>query len=136
METRGKLSRLYYLTGSLQRRLDVEYSTPINGHAREVMREASLEKELVIPLFPLLEEKRDKGKNKEKSITSQPVLEEILEAELLDPLLFSLDSRGQSEKERMKYGMPQLIRESSGKGEPTKVDKLPPYRPPPLASKG
>ncbi|KAM1750648.1 hypothetical protein ACFX11_008863 [Malus domestica] len=32
--------------------------------------------------------------------------------------------------------MPQLIRESSGKGEPTKVDKPPPFRSPPLAIKG
>ncbi|KAM2816866.1 hypothetical protein COP1_041054 [Malus domestica] len=65
LETRGKVSKLYSLTGSLQRRLDLEYSTPKNGYAREVMREASPEKELVIPLFHLLEEKRDKGKNKE-----------------------------------------------------------------------
>ncbi|KAM1790318.1 hypothetical protein ACFX12_034401 [Malus domestica] len=32
--------------------------------------------------------------------------------------------------------MPQLIGESGGKWEPTKADKPPPYRPPPLASKG
>ena len=41
------------------------------------MREESPEKEQVIPLFPLLEEKKDKGKNKEGSGASQPVFEEI-----------------------------------------------------------
>ncbi|KAM2695427.1 hypothetical protein EV1_039921 [Malus domestica] len=78
---------------SLQRRLDMEYSTPKNGYARE-MRETSSKKEPVIPVFPLLEEKRDKGKNKEGSRANQLVLEEILESELPDPLLFPLDSRG------------------------------------------
>ncbi|KAM1779003.1 hypothetical protein ACFX12_040430 [Malus domestica] len=63
LETRGKVSRLCSLTGSLQRRLDLEYSTPKNGYARE-MRETSPKKELGIPLFPLLEEKMDKGKTK------------------------------------------------------------------------
>ena len=70
------------------------------------MREKNPEKEPVIPLFPLLEEKKDKGKKKEGSGASQPVLEEILEAELPKPLLFSLDSRGQSRQERKKYEMP------------------------------
>ncbi|KAM1140244.1 hypothetical protein ACFX19_041029 [Malus domestica] len=93
LETRGKVSRLCSLTGSLQRRLDMEYSTPKNGYARE-MRETSSKKEPVIPVFPLLEEKRDKGKNKEGSRANQLVLEEILESELPDPLLFPLDSGG------------------------------------------
>ncbi|KAM1733500.1 hypothetical protein ACFX11_019094 [Malus domestica] len=66
LETRGEVSRLYSLIGGLQRRLDLEYFTPRNSHAREVMREANPEKEPVIPLFPLLEEKKDKGKNKEE----------------------------------------------------------------------
>ncbi|KAM2141393.1 hypothetical protein ACFX1Q_007674 [Malus domestica] len=106
LETRGEVSRLYSLIGSLQRRLDMEYSTPKNGYAREMMREASPEKEPVIPLFPLLEEIRDKGKNKEGSGASQPVLEEILETELSDPLLCVLDTRGQRGQERKKYEMP------------------------------
>ncbi|KAB2625546.1 receptor-like protein 12 [Pyrus ussuriensis x Pyrus communis] len=65
LESRGEVSKLCFLTGSLQRRLNLEYSTPKNGYAREMMREESLEKELIIPLFPVLEEKRDKGKKKE-----------------------------------------------------------------------
>ena len=88
------MSRLCYLTGSLQRKLDLEYSTPKNGYNRETMRESSPEKKAVISLFPLLEEKKDKGKNKEESRVSQPILEKIQEVELPDPLLFSLDSRG------------------------------------------
>ncbi|KAM1013950.1 hypothetical protein EV1_043511 [Malus domestica] len=136
LETRGEVSRLCSLTESLQRRLDMEYSTPKNGCAREMIREASPEKEPVIPLFPVLEEKNDKGKNKEGSTVSQPVLEKILEIELPDPLLFSLDSRGQSGQEKKKYGMPQLIGESNGKCELTTAHKPPSYRPPPLANKG
>ncbi|KAM1224603.1 hypothetical protein ACFX2G_044426 [Malus domestica] len=85
LETRGEVSRLCYLTGSLQRRLDLEFSNPKNGYAREVMKEVSHEKEPVISLFPVLEEMMDKGKNKERSGASQLVLEEILEAELPDP---------------------------------------------------
>ena len=87
------------------------------------MREANPVVELVIPMFPLLEEKGDKEKNKEEFESSQPALEEILEAELHDPL-FSLNSREQSEHETMKYGMPQLIGESSGKGEPPRQTSL------------
>ena len=34
-----------------------------------------------------------------------------------------------------KYGMPQLMGECSGKGEPTTTDRPPPYRPPPMANK-
>ncbi|KAB2608378.1 S2-RNase [Pyrus ussuriensis x Pyrus communis] len=64
LETRGEIRRLYSLTGSQQRKLDLEYSTPNNGYAREIIREESPEKEPVIPLFLVHEEKRDKGKNK------------------------------------------------------------------------
>ncbi|KAM1134811.1 hypothetical protein ACFX19_044598 [Malus domestica] len=38
LETRGEVSRLCSLTGSLQRRLDMEFSTPKNGYAREMTR--------------------------------------------------------------------------------------------------
>ncbi|KAM1787191.1 hypothetical protein ACFX15_036671 [Malus domestica] len=60
LENREEVSRPCSLTRSLQRRLDLEYSTPKNGYTREMMREESPEKEPVIPLFPLLEEKKDK----------------------------------------------------------------------------
>ncbi|KAM1462825.1 hypothetical protein ACFX1R_049167 [Malus domestica] len=92
-ETREDISRLYSLTGNLQRRLDLEYPTPENDHARTMTNEASPVNEAVIPLFPILEEKKDKGKNKEESEASHPVLEEILGTELPNPL-FSLNNRG------------------------------------------
>ena len=76
----------------------------------------------------------NKGKNKEGSGVDQPILEETLEAELPDPA-FSLNDRGQSGQERTMYGMPQLIGESSGKGEPTRIDKPSPYRPPLMATR-
>ncbi|KAM2524388.1 hypothetical protein PS1_031115 [Malus domestica] len=85
LETKGEVSKLCSLTGSLQRRLDMEYSTPKNDYARGVTREANPEKEPVIPFFPLLEEKNGKNKNNGKFGTSGPVLEEILEAEMPDP---------------------------------------------------
>ena len=34
LETRGEVSRLHSLTGSLQRRLDLEFSTPKNGYVK------------------------------------------------------------------------------------------------------
>ncbi|KAM2824503.1 hypothetical protein COP1_034406 [Malus domestica] len=93
VETIGEVSRLCSLTGNLQRRLDLEYSTPENNRTREMMREASHVMKPVIPLFSLPKENGNKGKNKKGSRVSQLVLEEILEAELPDPL-FSLNSRG------------------------------------------
>ncbi|KAM2237451.1 hypothetical protein ACFX1S_012798 [Malus domestica] len=51
LETRGEVSKLCSLTRSLQRRLDLEYSSLKDGYAREIMREESLEKEPVIPLI-------------------------------------------------------------------------------------
>ena len=48
LETRREISRLCSLTRSLQRRLDLEYSTPKDGYAREMMKEASPEKEPVL----------------------------------------------------------------------------------------
>ncbi|KAM2932187.1 hypothetical protein FF1_040285 [Malus domestica] len=38
LQTRGEVSRLYSLTGYLQRRLDLEYLTPEIDHAKENMR--------------------------------------------------------------------------------------------------
>ncbi|KAM2117185.1 hypothetical protein ACFX1R_010766 [Malus domestica] len=69
-----------------------------------MIREASLEKKPVIPLFPLLEEKKDKGKKKEKPESSRPD-EEIQETSLPNPLIFPLDGRGQIELEGRKFGM-------------------------------
>ena len=65
LESRREVSRLCSLTVSLQKRLDLEYSTLKNGYAKEMIREESPEKEPIIPLFLVLKENRDKGKNKE-----------------------------------------------------------------------
>ena len=94
LETRGKVSRLCSLTSSLQRRLELEYSTPKDGCTRGMMREASPEKELVIPLFRLLEEKKDMGKKKNEPGTRQPEVEELQETNMPNPLLIPLHSRG------------------------------------------
>ncbi|KAM2313274.1 hypothetical protein ACFX1S_026466 [Malus domestica] len=68
--------------------------------------------------------------------TSQPEVDEILETDLPDLLLFALDSRGQVMQEKRKYGMNHHAGECSGKCEPTTIDKPHPYRPSPLANKG
>ncbi|KAB2600538.1 receptor-like protein 12 [Pyrus ussuriensis x Pyrus communis] len=83
LETKGKVSRLCSLIGSLQRRLDLEYSTPKNGYAGEMMEEVSPEKEPVIPLFPLLEEKKDKGKKTRKDLTLGKLLLEKPEVNMM-----------------------------------------------------
>ncbi|KAB2615689.1 receptor-like protein 12 [Pyrus ussuriensis x Pyrus communis] len=67
LKTKEEISRLCSLTGNLQRRLDLKYFTSENDRIREMMREASPVEEPVIPLFRLLGEKRNKGKNKEES---------------------------------------------------------------------
>ncbi|KAM1041829.1 hypothetical protein ACFX2C_030959 [Malus domestica] len=76
LETNGEVCRLCSLTRNLQRKLDLEYYTLENNRTKKMMREARPVKEPVIPLFPVLEEKRNKGKNKEKSGVDQPMLEE------------------------------------------------------------
>ncbi|KAM1814915.1 hypothetical protein EV2_028993 [Malus domestica] len=134
-ETKEKISRLFSITGDLQRRLDMEYSSLEKKQAKVIIGEASPTKELVTPTFPVLSEKRDKGKNKEESESAQPVLEEISRTEMPDSLL-SLNIKGQIGQERTKYGMPEWIGESSGKKESTKMDKPLPYRPPLLTNKG
>ncbi|KAM2623629.1 hypothetical protein TB2_028114 [Malus domestica] len=63
LETKGKVSRLCTLTGNLQRRLDLEFSTP-KGAQGSGMSQVTIRSEPIIPLFPLLEEEKDKGKNK------------------------------------------------------------------------
>ncbi|KAM2151870.1 hypothetical protein ACFX1R_046274 [Malus domestica] len=135
LETRGDVSRLCSLTGSLQRILDLEYSTPKDGYAREIMREASPGKEPVIPLFPLLEEGKERGNEKVGPEANQPILKEILETDLPYSLLFSLDSRGQAGQDKKKYGMNQQVGESSGKTMSTNAGKPLPYKPS-LANKG
>ncbi|KAM2409913.1 hypothetical protein ACFX1X_028762 [Malus domestica] len=106
IQIRVEVNRLYFLTGHLQRKLDLEYLTPENDHAKETMREASLVEELVIPLFPLLEKKRSEEENKEESENNQPVLKTIKEPELADPVLFLLDNREQCGSE-----IKQLLKE-------------------------
>ncbi|KAM2174458.1 hypothetical protein ACFX1Q_033975 [Malus domestica] len=135
LETRGEVSRLCSLTRSLQRRLDLEFSTS-RGDYEDVLKEPCPEKESVVPLFSLLGEEKYRGKTKERFEVYQPVVEQISEVEFPDLLLFSLYSRGQDGQDRKRYGIPYIIGESSGKSEPTTVDKPPPYRPPPLASQG
>ncbi|KAB2634111.1 receptor-like protein 12 [Pyrus ussuriensis x Pyrus communis] len=71
-ETRGEVSRRCSITGSLQRRLDLEYST-LENRTREMMRDVSAVMELVILLFPILKENGNKGKSKEKSRTNRPL---------------------------------------------------------------
>ncbi|KAM1134666.1 hypothetical protein ACFX19_044466 [Malus domestica] len=78
LETKGEVSRLCTLTGNLQRRLDLEFSTP-KGAQGSVMSQATARSEQVIPLFPLLEEKKDKGKEKEVLKGNQPIIEPVLE---------------------------------------------------------
>ncbi|KAM1022973.1 hypothetical protein ACFX13_044615 [Malus domestica] len=78
LETKGEVTRLCTLIGNLQRRLDLEFSTP-KGAQRSVMSQATARSEPVIPLFPLLEEKKDKGKEKEVLEGNHPIIEPVLE---------------------------------------------------------
>ncbi|KAM2067445.1 hypothetical protein ACFX1T_043779 [Malus domestica] len=78
LETKGEVSRLCTLTGNLQMRLDLEFSTP-KGAQGSVISQATARSEQVIPLFPLLEEKKDKGKEKEVLEGNQPIIEPVLE---------------------------------------------------------
>ncbi|KAM1169133.1 hypothetical protein ACFX19_031494 [Malus domestica] len=135
LETKGEVSRLCTLTGNLQRRLDLEFSTP-KGAQGSGMSQVTMRSEPIIPLFPLLEEEKDKGKNKVVPEGSQPVIEPVLEKELPSFPLLSFNNRRQSEQERTKYGIPVMIGETSRKEGTITSDKPPPYRPPPLANKG
>ncbi|KAM2981390.1 hypothetical protein FF2_012696 [Malus domestica] len=103
------------------------------------MSQVTIRSELVIPLFPLLEEEKDRGKKKvvlEGSEPVQPVIEPVLEKEFPSFALLSFNNRKQSEQERTKYGMPITTGESSGKESFITSDKPSPYKPPPLANKG
>ncbi|KAM2622956.1 hypothetical protein TB2_027522 [Malus domestica] len=114
LETKGEVSRLCTLTGNLQRRLDLEFSTP-NGAQGSGMSQVITRNEPIIPLFPLLEEAGDRGKKKVIPEESQPVMEPVLEKEFPNFPLLSFNNRKQSEQERMKYGLPAMIRETSRK---------------------
>ncbi|KAM2170557.1 hypothetical protein ACFX1R_035740 [Malus domestica] len=105
LETRGEVSRLCSLTGSLQRRLDLEFSTSRGDH-EDVLKEPCPEKESVVPLFSLLGEEKYRGKTKEGFEVYQPVVEQISEAEFPDLLLFSLYSRGKTGKIGRGMGYP------------------------------
>ncbi|KAM1341992.1 hypothetical protein ACFX2F_006375 [Malus domestica] len=135
LETKGEVNRLCTLTGNLQRRLDLEFSTP-KGAQGSGMSQVTIRSEPVIPLFPLLEEENDRGKKKVVLEGSQPVIEPVLEKEFPSFPLLSFNNRKQSEQERRKYGMPITTGESSQKESSAAADKPLPYRPPPLAHKG
>ncbi|KAM2432437.1 hypothetical protein ACFX1W_019640 [Malus domestica] len=135
LETKGEVSRLCTLTENLQRILDLEFSSS-KGAQESGMSQVTIRSEPVIPLFPLLEEEKDRGKKKVVLEGSQPVIEPVLEKEFPSFPLLSFNNRKQSEQERTKYGMPITTGESSRKESSTTSDKPPPYRPPPLANKG
>ncbi|KAM1504127.1 hypothetical protein ACFX1X_000274 [Malus domestica] len=135
LETKGDVSRLCTLTGNLQRRLDLEFSTP-KGAQGGGMSQVILRNEPIIPLFPLLEEEKDRGKKKVVPEGTQPVMEPVLEKELPSFPLLSFNNRKPSEQERTRYGMLAMMGDTSGKEGSTTSDKPPPYRPPPLVNKG
>ncbi|KAM1624476.1 hypothetical protein ACFX2K_022653 [Malus domestica] len=135
LETKGEVSRLCTLTGNLQRRLDLKFSTP-KGAQGSGMSQVVMRNEPIIPLFPLLEEEKDRGKKKVAPEGSQPVIEPVLERELPSFPVLSFNNRKPSEQERTRYGMPATMGETSGKEGSSTADKPPPYRPPPLVNKG
>ncbi|KAM1626783.1 hypothetical protein ACFXTN_013742 [Malus domestica] len=140
LETKGEVSRLCMLTGNLQRRLDLEFSTPKDAQGSGISRVITRD-EPIIPLFPLLEETGDRGKKKVILEGSQPAMEPILMTEFLSFPLLSYNNKGKDEQERMRYGMPGMMGETSGKETTTTTttttsDKPPPYRPPPMVNKG
>ncbi|KAM1680769.1 hypothetical protein ACFX2K_038409 [Malus domestica] len=134
LETKREVSRLCTLTGNLQRILDLEFSTP-KGAQGSGMSQVTIRGEPVIPLFPLLQKKKDKGKEKEVPEGSQPIIEPVLEKEFPSFPLLSFNNRKQSEQERTRYGMPIITGEPSEKEGFITSDKPHPYRPPPLANK-
>ncbi|KAM1584723.1 hypothetical protein ACFX1Z_037676 [Malus domestica] len=97
LETKGKVSRLCTLTGNLQRRLDLEFSTP-KGAQGSGMSEVTIRSEPVIPLFQLLEEEKNMGKKKVVPEGSQPVIEPVMEKEFPSFPLLSFNNRKQSEQ--------------------------------------
>ncbi|KAM1326576.1 hypothetical protein ACFX14_011104 [Malus domestica] len=136
LETKGEVSRLCMLTGNLQRRLDLEFSTP-KGAQEGGMSQSITRNEPIIPLFPLLEEGRDRGKKKVIPEGSQPVIEPVPENEFPSFPLLSFNNRRQSEPEKMRHGLAAMMGETSEKGTTTTIsDKPSPYRPPPMVSKG
>lgn len=96
----------------------------------------SPENGLVIPLFFLLEEKKDNEKKNEGIGTNRSEEEEIQETSLLDPIQFPLDGMRKIGLEERKFGMTQQVGEISGKCLPITVGKPLLYRPPLLANKG
>ncbi|KAM1980111.1 hypothetical protein FF1_037428 [Malus domestica] len=135
LDTKWEVSRLCTLTGNLQRRLDLEFSTPKCTQGSR-MSQVTIRSEPVIPLFPLLEEETDRGKKKGVPEGSQPMIEPILGKEFPSFLLLTFNNRKQSEQEMTKYRMPITTGESSQKENSAAPDKPLPYIPPPLAHKG
>ncbi|KAM0984564.1 hypothetical protein EV2_012347 [Malus domestica] len=91
LETKGEVSRLCTLTGNLQRRLDLEFST-LRSAQGGVMSQVTSRSELVIPLFPLFEEEKDRGKKKKVLKRGQPMIESVLEKEFSSFLLLSFNN--------------------------------------------
>ncbi|KAM2700843.1 hypothetical protein EV2_002730 [Malus domestica] len=135
LETMGEVSRLCTLTGNLQRRLDLEFSTP-KGAQGSGISQVTIRSKPVIPLFPLLEEEADRGKKKVVFEGSQPAIEPVLGKEFPSFPLLTFNNRKQSEQERTKYGMPITTGESNQKESFAAPDKPLPYRPPLLVHKG
>ncbi|KAM2051883.1 hypothetical protein ACFX16_033450 [Malus domestica] len=96
LETKEEVSRPCTLTWNLQRRLDLEFSTP-KGAQGSGMSQVTIRSEPVIPLFPLLEEETDRGKKKAVPEGSQLVIEPVLEKEFPSFPLLSFNNRKQSE---------------------------------------
>ncbi|KAM2884984.1 hypothetical protein COP2_012216 [Malus domestica] len=92
LETKGEVSRLCTLTGNLQRRLDLEFST-LRSAQGGVMSQATSRSEPVLPLFPLFEEEKDRGKKKEVLEGGEPMIESVLEKEFSSFLLLSFNNR-------------------------------------------
>ncbi|KAM2058725.1 hypothetical protein ACFX16_031271 [Malus domestica] len=137
LETKGEVSRFCILTGNLQRRLDLEFSTP-KGAQGSGMSQVITRNEPIVPLFPLLEEERDRGKKKVIPEGSQPAIEPVPEKEFPSFPLLSFTNRRQNEQEKMRFGLPVMMGETSGNEGTTTTtsDKPPPYRPPPMVNKG
>lgn len=126
------------LTGTLQRKFELEYSTPNEGYANERIMQASPKKEPAIPHFPLLEEKKNKGKRKEKAETSrqEDPKYKFQETGLPDPLPPSSDVRRQIGQEGIKICASNYVGETSGNDLSIAEGKPLPYRPPPFVNKG
>ncbi|KAM1160146.1 hypothetical protein ACFX19_033796 [Malus domestica] len=95
-KSKGKGTNEELQATMIQRRLDLEFSTP-KGAQGSGMSQVTIRSEPVIPLFPLLEEETDRGKKKAVPEGSQLVIEPVLEKEFPSFPLLSFNNRKQSE---------------------------------------